>query len=79
MADIALYVAEDFLERNSLMKERGGEVAIAAPFLPVLAHGVQQLPFQLMGVGKKGSELAKRVLEPKSQLGLVASEGFFSA
>ncbi|XXG70664.1 hypothetical protein AAC387_Pa07g0096 [Persea americana] len=77
MADIALYVAEDFMERNSSMKERGGEVLIAAPIFSVLAHGVHQLP--LKEVGKKGSELARTVLEPKSQFGLVASEGFFSA
>lgn len=80
MADIALLVAEEFQRRNRLAKERGGggeELNAGSCFSRILARGFQQVP--LMDVGRKGSELAKRVLEPQTSLGLIASDGFFSA
>lgn len=84
MADIALLVAEEFQRRNRLAKERGGggggggeEHNAGSCFSRILARGFQQVP--LMDVGRKGSELAKRVLEPQTSLGLIASDGFFSA
>ncbi|KAL5992261.1 hypothetical protein ACLOJK_013177 [Asimina triloba] len=77
MADIALLVVEEFERRNSLEKKRGGQEVSLFSCFSALARGVEE--FSAVKAVAERLELGKRMLEPKSPLGLAAVSGFFSA
>ena len=75
MADIAMLVAEEY-ERRVKSSRKGGEASTdLASCVSVLAQTLQEK------IGKEKMEfLVKWVKEePRSQIGLEASQGFFSA
>lgn len=78
MADIALLVVEEFERRKSLQKEfEGQEVPTLTSCFSVFVSGVKEI--DLVKEGRVQFEVVKRVLEPKSVVGLAAVNGFFSA
>lgn len=77
MADIALLVVEEFERRKSLEKERGVQEVTLESCFSVLVRGVKDL--DLMKEGNKQFEFVRRILEVKSDVGLAAINGVFSA
>lgn len=78
MADIALLVVEEFERRKSLQKEfEGQEVPALTSCFSVLVSGVKEIG--LVKEGRVQFEVVKRVLEPKTVVGMAAVNGFFSA
>lgn len=77
MADIALLVVEEFERRKSFEKGRDGQEVTLESCFSVMARGVKDL--DLMKEGNKQFEFVKRISEAKSDVGLAAINGFFSA
>lgn len=80
MSDIAMLVAEEYERRAKILrKEDGGGGAVGAremdmvSWASVLAWRVKEK------IGEEEKKLVKWVLEPKSQIGIAASNSFFSA
>lgn len=80
MTDIAILVAEEFERRVKMDSINVG----SCEKLQVmdLVSGVSELTQSLLKkkiIGNKRMELLNWVMEPKTQIGLAASNGFFSA
>ncbi|KAK9271571.1 hypothetical protein L1049_001932 [Liquidambar formosana] len=84
MTDIAMLVAEEYERRMSNSGKSGGaygedEVGLAS-CVSVLAKGFGGSSSWLKNkIGQEKMEMLKWVLEPRSQIGLAAFNGFFSA
>lgn len=89
MSDIAMLVAEEYERRvkNSKKSGGGGEGGGGAAAEEIgFVSSVSAIAMRLEGfswvkkaVGEENTEIVKWVLEPKSQIGLAAINGFFSA
>ena len=77
MSDIAILVAEEYERRvKNSRKAAGGEGDMEINWVScasVLAQSIKN------NIGKEKMELLKLVMEPRSQVSLAASNGFFSA
>ncbi|KAJ6378198.1 hypothetical protein OIU78_028438 [Salix suchowensis] len=77
MSDIAILVAEENERRvKNSRKAAGGEGGVEINWVSrasVMAKSIKDK------IGKEKTELLRLVLEPKSQVSLAASDGFFSA
>ncbi|KAJ6740771.1 hypothetical protein OIU79_000813 [Salix purpurea] len=77
MSDIAILVAEENERRvKNSRKAAGGEGGVEINWVSsasVMAKSIKDR------IGKEKTELLRLVLEPKSQVSLAASDGFFSA
>ncbi|BAT73352.1 hypothetical protein LR48_Vigan01g022500 [Vigna angularis] len=70
MSDIAILVAEEYERRVKILKKNGGaggEIDLLSS-VSVMVSGL-----------KEKKQLLQRVLEPKTQLAMAASDSFFSA
>ena len=77
MTDIAILVAEEFERRVNHSKKdlgiEGKQETTMVSCVSMVAQSVKDM------IGEEKIEFFKRILEPKSQIGLAASDGFFSA
>ncbi|CAL9001321.1 unnamed protein product [Prunus brigantina] len=79
MADIAILVAEEYERRVKNARKAGsaeGDHQLETDLfscVSVMAHSLHKK------IGQEKMEFVKWVMEPKSQIGLEASNGFFSA
>lgn len=80
MADIAMLVAEEYERRIKHSREIGGSGCGGAAEEEERIGYVSSVSMRLKKVGsEENMEMVKWVLEPKSQIGLAAINGFFSA
>ncbi|KAE9449965.1 hypothetical protein C3L33_18142, partial [Rhododendron williamsianum] len=81
MADIAMLVAEEYERRVKNSRKIGGENEEIDLFssVSVLARGVEWSSWINRNIGEEKMELVKKAMEPRSQIGVAAVNGFFSA
>lgn len=80
MTDIAILVAEEFERRMSYAKKEGRDSEAAQIDLVSCASVLAQSIKQKIGENQKMDYFVKwAIREPKTQIGLAASSGFFSA
>ncbi|KAM6563737.1 hypothetical protein CsatB_023735 [Cannabis sativa] len=73
MTDIAILVAEEFERRVSHSRKEGNQEISMVSCVSMVAQSVVEK------IGQQKVEFLKTLLEPKTQIGLAASDGFFSA
>lgn len=82
MADIAILVAEEYERRVKNSKKNDEEIDLVSS-VSVMAKRLDVsswvMNYNKKIIGEEKMELAKWFFEPKSQIGLAASSGFFSA
>lgn len=80
MTDIALLVAEEF-ERIRVKDSKNNDGSFDGLHVMDLVSGCSELAQTLKKniIGKERIQLLKWVMEPKTQIGLAASNEFFSA
>ncbi|KAF7129721.1 hypothetical protein RHSIM_Rhsim10G0155500 [Rhododendron simsii] len=81
LADIAMLVAEEYERRVKNARKIGGENEEIDMFssVSVLARGVEWSSWINRNLGEEKMELVKKAMEPRSQIGVAAINGFFSA
>ncbi|KAK7824500.1 hypothetical protein CFP56_034294 [Quercus suber] len=77
MADIAILVAEEYERRVKDARKAGG--AKGEYEIDIVSYASSLALRVKTKIGNQKMELFKWVLEPKTQIGLAASCGFFSA
>lgn len=93
MSDIAMLVAEEYERRVKNSKKSGGggggggcggggaaaeEIGFVSS-VSAIAMRLEGSSWVKKAVGEENTEIVKWILEPKSQIGLAAINGFFSA
>jgi len=74
MSDIAILVAEEYERRVKILKKSGGAGGGGAGEIDLLSS-----VSVMVSAIKEKKQLLQRVLEPKTQLAMAASDSFFSA
>ena len=76
MADIAMLVAEEYERRVRISRNKVGAEKQEINLVSCVAVLAQKVKIK---IGEEGIEVVKLVLEPKSQIGVAAFNGAFSA